>query len=78
MIGVAWIVWQSEELFNEMKKVIPCDSHHVPPGKSTDEQKLSWLNWLTQKNERGTSYNIHAIWIWYFDAYMKPRLSSTA
>jgi hypothetical protein len=74
MVGVAWIVWHSVDLFNKMKRVVPCDLQPISSGASTGEQKLAWFCWLGEMNKEETSYNIHAVWNWYFDSYIQPQL----
>lgn len=63
IISVAWSVWHNEQLFEEMKVTIPCSllSGHK------SKKPLEWLRWLVKQNDDRSGYNLHGLWIWYYE-----------
>lgn len=73
MTGVAWGVWHNKELFKEMKDVLDCPLEHVGSSSwSTTERRKGWFRWLAKKNSDRTAYNLHLLWLWYFEKKIQP------
>ena len=70
---VAWMVWHSPDLFEEMKETVSCDLEPVSE-RSDKGARIGWFRWLAAINEEETAYNMHALWLWYFKAKIQPLL----
>ena len=68
MLNVGWMVGHRRELFDAMKANIGCPFAGVLTRDSTKEARVAWFKWLAEKSVDGGSYNIHAIWLWYFES----------
>lgn len=74
ILGVAWMVWHSPLLFEEMTKAVPCHLNAVH-GYSNDDSKKEWFRWLVSLNEEQSGYNMHDLWIWYFKSRIEASLN---
>lgn len=64
LTGVAWSIWHNEGLFSEMKEQLTM--RVLPPGRKVAmKDKVAWMEWLAEKNDKRTAYNIHELWTWY-------------
>jgi hypothetical protein len=67
MLNAGWIVAHDERLFARMKAELQCslDSHLTEASTTADRLKLSI--WLADKSPDEKAYNIHAVWLWYYN-----------
>ena len=68
MLNVGWMVRHRRELFDAMKANLACPFADVLTKDSTKQARVAWFEWLADKSADEESYNIHAIWLWYFES----------
>jgi len=78
--GTAWSIWHNKKMFLKMAEELSCALPHgdmkLAHGDTKlahDNKKLAWTKWLAEQNSTRTSYNLHAVWIWYCKKYRQPR-----
>jgi len=73
MTGVAWGIWHDRALFEEMRKAVSCGLGAQPSVIGHNDRR-KWFGWLTEQNRDKTAYNIHLVWLWYFNQKVLPTL----
>jgi len=74
MLSASWLVWHNDTLFLQMKAALSCPLNSFEQSVSSDSVTREWFKWLTKQNEKGTAYNLHAVWLWYFSTRVEPSL----
>jgi hypothetical protein len=67
MLKAAWIVAHDRDKFSKMKAKLGCPLGFWLSETSSDGDRLQYLVWLAGISPDGASYNIHAVWIWYYE-----------
>lgn len=70
-MNIAWGVVHNNTLLQEMKQVIPCDTPLLTE-HSTKDEELLWFKWLASIAQDRQGYNMHRLWIWFFDNKILP------
>ena len=71
------MVWHNPLLFDEMKEVVPCDLNAVHEVSNSNSRK-EWFKWLVELNKDQSGYNMHDLWIWYFETHIEVSLNASS
>jgi hypothetical protein len=67
MLKAAWILAHDQSRFQNMKAELGCPLASCLSASSSDVDKSGYFSWLAGTSSDGNIYNIHAVWIWYYE-----------
>ena len=67
MLKAAWILAHDKRRFLNFKVDLGCPLDSCLSELSSDKDRLTYSQWLVATSPDGGKYNIHAVWIWYYE-----------